>query len=160
MLLGVVALSLSAFVLPEQLYPWLNLASGLLVVGGRRGRPALAARASGRTRTTITTSHARTSSARGIVAMGASAGLIPCPSALVVLLGAVAQHQLALGLVMIVAFSLGLAATLTVLGIAVVRAIAPAAPRPRRGRRCPRCRALAIVGVGVLLTFQAAGQLA
>ena len=61
-------------------------------------------------------------STRGILAMGASAGLIPCPSALVVLLGAVAQHQLALGLVMIVAFSLGLAATLTVLGIAVVHA--------------------------------------
>ena len=60
--------------------------------------------------------------------MGASAGLIPCPSALVVLLGAVAQHELALGLVMIVAFSLGLAATLTALGIAVVRA---------RGCRCP-----------------------
>ena len=32
LLLGVVALTLSAFVLPEQLYPWLNLASGLLVV--------------------------------------------------------------------------------------------------------------------------------
>ena len=33
LLLGVVALTLSAFILPEQLYPWLNLASGLLVVG-------------------------------------------------------------------------------------------------------------------------------
>ena len=30
LLLGVVALTLSAFVLPEQLYPWLSLASGLL----------------------------------------------------------------------------------------------------------------------------------
>ena len=54
--------------------------------------------------------------------MGASAGLIPCPSALVVLLGAIAQHQVGLGLVLIVAFSLGLAATLTGLGIAVVHA--------------------------------------
>ena len=53
--------------------------------------------------------------------MGASAGLIPCPSALVVLLGAVAQHQIGLGLVLIVAFSAGLAATLTGLGLAVVR---------------------------------------
>jgi cytochrome c biogenesis protein CcdA len=84
--------------------------------------------------------------------MGASAGLIPCPSALVVLLGAVAQHQLALGLVMIVAFSLGLAATLTALGIAVVhatklpvpgRVAAAAADRERvrdrlRGRRAHR----------------------
>ena len=46
--------------------------------------------------------------------MGAAAGLIPCPSALVVLLGAVAQGQIALGMLLIVAFSAGLAATLTV----------------------------------------------
>ena len=45
--------------------------------------------------------------------MGAAAGLIPCPSALVVLLGAIAQHQVGLGLLLIAAFSLGLAATLT-----------------------------------------------
>jgi ABC-type nickel/cobalt efflux system permease component RcnA len=91
--------------------------------------------------------------------MGASAGLIPCPSALVVLLGAVAQHQLALGMVMIVAFSLGLAATLTVLGIAVVRA--SRLPLPGNvASVLPTLSALAIVGVGVLLTIQAAGQLA
>ena len=52
--------------------------------------------------------------------MGAAAGLIPCPSALVVLLGAIAQHQVALGLLLIVAFSAGLAMTLTALGLAVV----------------------------------------
>ena len=54
--------------------------------------------------------------------MGASAGLLPCPSALVVLLGAIAQHQIALGLLMIVVFSFGLASTITGLGIAVVSA--------------------------------------
>ena len=91
--------------------------------------------------------------------MGASAGLIPCPSALVVLLAAVAQNQLALGLVMIVAFSLGLAATLTVLGIAVVHATR--LPMPGRlAAVLPTASAAAIVGVGLLLTFQAAGQLA
>ena len=47
---------------------------------------------------------------RGLLAMGAAAGLIPCPSALVVLLGAVAQGQIALGMLLIVAFSAGLAA--------------------------------------------------
>ena len=40
--------------------------------------------------------------------------VIPCPSALVVLLGAIAQHQVALGMLLIVAFSIGLAMTLTV----------------------------------------------
>src|SRR5207237_8004703 len=59
---------------------------------------------------------------KGLIAMGASAGLIPCPSALVVLLGAISQHQVGLGLVLILAFSLGLAATMTGIGIAVVSA--------------------------------------
>ena len=59
---------------------------------------------------------------RSLVALGAAAGIIPCPSALVVLLGAVAQGEIALGMVLIVAFSLGLAATLTFLGLDVVYA--------------------------------------
>ena len=75
---------------------------------------------------------------RGLAAMGAAAGLIPCPSALVVLLGAVAQGQIALGMLLIVAFSAGLAATLTALGLAVVyagRALSRVAgARPRRAR--------------------------
>ena len=86
--------------------------------------------------------------------MGASAGLIPCPSALVVLLGAIAQHQVALGLLLIVAFSAGLAATLTVLGLLVVRATR--LPMPSRAAAVlPALSALAIVGVGAVLTAQA-----
>jgi len=163
-LLGVVALMLSAFVLPEQLYPWLSLASGLLVVAV--GAAVLRSRARKRAHTHGHHDHPHHEhdlSARGIVAMGASAGLIPCPSALVVLLGAVAQHQLALGMVMIVAFSLGLAATLTVLGIAVVHASRAATRLPVPGgvvAALPTASAIAIVGVGVLLTVQAVGQLA
>ena len=77
--------------------------------------------------------------------MGAAAGLIPCPSALVVLLGAIAQGQVALGMLLIVAFSAGLAATLTALGLAVVLATrhvrrlrVPSGPRHRAAR--PRRR--------------------
>jgi nickel/cobalt exporter len=153
LLLGVVALTLSAFILPEQLYPWLNLASGLLVVGV--GAAVLRKRA--RRHHHHHHHHPEDLSTRGILAMGASAGLIPCPSALVVLLGAVAQHQLALGLVMIVAFSLGLAATLTALGIAVVRATKLPVPS-RVAAALPTASAFAIVCVGVVLTVQAAGQ--
>ena len=159
LLLGVVALSLSAFVLPEQLYPWLGLASGLLVVGV--GAAVLRRRAKQRRSAHHHHHHHGPDelSARGILAMGASAGLIPCPSALVVLLGAVAQHELALGLVMIVAFSLGLATTLTLLGIAVVRATK--LPLPGRvAAVLPTVSAAVIVGVGALLTVQAAGQIA
>ena len=70
--------------------------------------------------------------------MGAAAGLIPCPSALVVLLGAIAQGQVALGMLLIVAFSAGLAATLTALGLAVVLATRLAAPAPRPDRAAHR----------------------
>ena len=81
-------------------------------------------------------SHAppETFSWKGLLAMGASAGLIPCPSALVVLLGAIAQGQIALGMLLIVAFSVGLAATLTLLGLAVVFAGKALSRMPVPGR--------------------------
>jgi ABC-type nickel/cobalt efflux system permease component RcnA len=90
--------------------------------------------------------------------MGASAGLIPCPSALVVLLGAVSQHQIALGLLLIVAFSVGLAATLSVLGIAVVHAgrLTSKARFPAGlSRALPAVSALIIVAAGLVLTGRA-----
>ncbi len=98
--------------------------------------------------------------------MGASAGLIPCPSALVVLLGAISQHEVALGLGLILAFSAGLAATLTILGLLVVHASRLAG---RVGERfavasgalavAPAISALVIVGAGCLLTARALGSL-
>jgi ABC-type nickel/cobalt efflux system permease component RcnA len=55
-----------------------------------------------------------------IAALGASAGLTPCPSALAVLLGALAIHRVGFGLILVVAFSVGVAATLTVTGLLVM----------------------------------------
>lgn len=54
---------------------------------------------------------------RTLLALGVSGGLIPCPSALVVLLGSIALGRVGFGLALVVAFSLGLAATLTSLGL-------------------------------------------
>ena len=51
------------------------------------------------------------------VMMGISGGMVPCPTALVVLFLAISLKKLALGLILIVFFSFGLAATLTTLGI-------------------------------------------
>jgi nickel/cobalt transporter (NicO) family protein len=133
--LGAITLALSAYVLPETLYPWLNLISGVLVVG--IGASVL--RANLRRRRRADAHHhehhhhhhhghdhhhhlPQQPGWRGLLAMGAAAGLIPCPSALVVLLGAIAQGEVALGMLLIVAFSAGLAATLTALGLAVVLA--------------------------------------
>ena len=167
--LGLVTLALSQYVLPEDLYPWLNLASGLLVVGV--GLAVLRARAR-RARHVHDHHHGHDHHhdhapqelrTRSIVAMGASAGLIPCPSALVVLLGAIAQHQIGLGLLLIVAFSAGLAATLTGLGVLVVHASRLAtrfSPSPQLVAVLPAVSALVIVGAGCLLTARAVGTLA
>jgi nickel/cobalt exporter len=173
--LGAVALALSAYVLPEDLYPWLNLVSGLLVLGV--GASVVRARV----RRARTPAHHHEHDdrhhdhghghdhghhdhgdlrPRALLAMGASAGLIPCPSALVVLLGAVAQHQIGLGMVLIVAFSAGLAATLTGLGLLVVAAgrVCARISGARTGRVLavlPALSAVAIVAVGLVLTAQA-----
>src|SRR5437773_11528331 len=59
---------------------------------------------------------------RSLVALGVSGGIVPCPSALVVLLSAIALHRVELGLLLLVAFSLGLASSLVAVGVLVVRA--------------------------------------
>ena len=149
--LGVVTLLLSALILPEQLYPWLNLASGVMVVA--IGATVLRKRVHRHQHHHH--HHHDDLTTKGIVAMGASAGLLPCPSALVVLLGAIAQHQVALGLLMIVVFSLGLAGTLTVLGLLVVFAQGRVHLSGRLATALPAISALVIVSAGLVLTVQA-----
>jgi nickel/cobalt exporter len=191
--LGLVTLLLAQYVLPEDLFPWLTLVSGLLVVaiglGVLRARIAhhVAQRAHRHAPENAPAQghshhvphhhhdhdHDRgphghrhdvpaTITWKGLIGMGASAGLIPCPSALVVLLGAVAQHQVALGLLLIVAFSVGLAATLTALGLLVVHARRVTTrlniPRPLV-TALPAASALVIVGLGCVLALQAAPKL-
>jgi ABC-type nickel/cobalt efflux system permease component RcnA len=90
--------------------------------------------------------------------MGTAAGLIPCPSALVVLLAAISQHEVGLGLLLIVVFSLGLAGTLTALGLGVVYARRVLPSRLASGRAAallPALSALAIMAVGGGLTARA-----
>ncbi|MDB9526364.1 sulfite exporter TauE/SafE family protein [Oscillatoria sp. CS-180] len=57
-----------------------------------------------------------------LLTIGISGGIVPCPAALVLLLSAIALHQVAYGLVLISGFSLGLAAVLTGLGLTAVYA--------------------------------------
>jgi nickel/cobalt transporter (NicO) family protein len=150
--LGLVTLALSQYVLPEDLYPWLNLTSGLLVIV--IGAAVLRSRVR---QVPHHHHHHHDVTRRGLLGMGAAAGLIPCPSALVVLLAAVSQHEVGLGMVLIVAFSLGLAGTLTALGLAVVyaRRLVPRLRLPRLVAALPAASALLIVGVGCVLTVNA-----
>ena len=57
-----------------------------------------------------------------LVALGVSGGIVPCPEALVVLLAAVKLHRIGYGMILIVAFSIGLAAALIAIGMLVVSA--------------------------------------
>jgi ABC-type nickel/cobalt efflux system permease component RcnA len=59
---------------------------------------------------------------RSLLALGVSGGLIPCPSALVLLLGAISLERVGFGMVLVVAFSVGLAAVLTAIGLLLVYA--------------------------------------
>jgi ABC-type nickel/cobalt efflux system permease component RcnA len=156
--LGVVTLALSEHVVPEDLYPWLNLVAGLLVavVGASLLRRRLRERR--RTGGHHHHHHPERITWRGLAALGVSAGIVPCPSALVVLLAAIAQHRVGAGLVLIVAFSAGLAATLVGLGLAVVwsgRALTRIRVPARAVAALPTASALAIVAVGCLLTVRA-----
>jgi ABC-type nickel/cobalt efflux system permease component RcnA len=104
---------------------------------------------------------------RSLIGLAVSGGIVPCPSALVVLIAAISQHRIGLGMVLIVAFSLGLAATLTGVGLAVIhggRLIARLRPERRVfGSRfvgaLPAISASVIVTAGVLITSRAIPQL-
>ncbi len=85
----------------------------------------------------------------------------PCPAALVVLLAAVALNQVTYGIFVIVAFSFGLAGTLTGLGIAVVRGAGWLQRRPqfdRFVRYGPLVSAIAISAIGSIMVGQGFAQ--
>ena len=134
--LGLVTLSLSAFIVPDELYPWLNLVSALLIVAvgvgvlrwrvrewreRRAGPRPPSPRPLARPRAPPPPPRPR-ARARRLLGIGISGGIIPCPTALVVLLAAISLHRVGYGLVLIVAFSVGLAAAMTAIGLLAVSA--------------------------------------
>jgi ABC-type nickel/cobalt efflux system permease component RcnA len=104
---------------------------------------------------------------KSLLALGVSGGLLPCPSALVVLLAAVSFHNVALGMALVAAFSLGLAAVLTGIGLALVYGGRLLHRSPLAGRlggsplarAVPALSALAITAAGLAITLQAAQTL-
>jgi len=94
----------------------------------------------------------------GLLALGVSGGLVPCPSAMVLLLAAVALNKTAFGLALVVAFSTGLAMTLTAIGLLFLYArnrLPTGARAPRWTRIVPLASAAAIVLIGALLCHAA-----
>jgi nickel/cobalt transporter (NicO) family protein len=181
--LGGVTLLLSAFIVPEQLYPWLNLASAVLVVGvgltilrwrirvWRRGDPI------GQPHHHDHHHHGRgheqahehgdgyasdhehaTGGRSGLLGIGVSAGIIPCPTALVVLLAAISLQRVGYGLALIFAFSIGLAVAVTGIGLVAVLARKTFSRVSLDGavvRALPAVSALVVLSLGVAMIARA-----
>jgi nickel/cobalt exporter len=202
--LGLVILLASKTILPEQLYPWLSLISGLLVAAlgvtilRQRvlGLPAFGhhhhhehehdhshhhdhdhdqdhvhAHGIAHTHDGHTHSHLPPGAEgdrvtwRSLLALGVSGGLLPCPSALLALLGAVAVGRAGFGLLVVIAFSLGLAATLSGVGLLFLYAGRFLERRSISGRwagllrYAPAAAALAVTSSGVLIVVRAVAEL-
>jgi ABC-type nickel/cobalt efflux system permease component RcnA len=152
--LGLVTLLLSRFIVPDQLYPWLNLVAGLLVIA--IGASVLRAR--WRSHHHHHHHHDHDLSRRSLIAVGVSGGLLPCPSALVVLLAAIALHRVAFGMLLVVAFSAGLALTITGIGLVAVLARGAFRRLSFEGRfvsLLPAASALVILAAGLVMTIHA-----
>ena len=98
---------------------------------------------------------------RSLLALGISGGIVPCPSALVVLLSAIALHRIIYGMALITAFSVGLATVLIVIGLMVVstRHLFERFPVSEGIlRRLPVASAAAITLIGIMLVVRAVTQ--
>ena len=93
----------------------------------------------------------------GLLALGASGGLVPCESALVLLLGGIAIGRVGLGLMLLLSFSAGLAAVLIGIGALVLYARNLLPDRKHFGgnwffRYVPVASAAVVTGVGLVMT--------
>jgi ABC-type nickel/cobalt efflux system permease component RcnA len=193
LILGVI-LSASTSLAPETIYPWLGVASGLMlaVIGASllfravRHRPLLVAAGHGHSHGHSHDhghSHEhgpghdhpppddqRPVEWRSLVPLGLAGGLVPSPSAIVVLLGAIALGRAWFGVALVVAYGLGMAVTLTGAGILLVRARGAIerrleSARPGSGRLAslaavlPAVTATCIIAAGVFLAFRGVTQL-
>ena len=230
--LGLITLFAAQFIVPETLYPWMSLLSGLFVIGiglnlfasrfrslelgtwmqafktkaGRSPRPYSPVLAHAHSegsahehKYVLNTSHEHHGHAyahshshdhaghhhnhadehhhdhadhshlppgadgspvtwHNLLALGVSGGLLPCPSALVVLLGAIALNRIGFGLILVLAFSLGLAAALTAIGMTFIYAGRLFERFPSQGkiiRILPALSALFVSLLGIAISIKA-----
>lgn len=200
--LGLLTLFASRYVVPEKLFPWLELLSGVLVViiglslawGRLRGLLGFKAHdhhhpdhghehghdhghdhshdhshdhghdhSHGHSHSHLPPgADGRPVTWTGLLALGISGGLLPCPSALVLMLGAIALNRIAFGLLLILVFSIGLASVLTAIGIVLVHASKLFDRLPAGGgpllRYAPVASACFITLVGLGISWQALVQ--
>jgi nickel/cobalt transporter (NicO) family protein len=180
--LGLLVLSLERTFRPESLYPWLGLVSGLvalalgvyllitrLSVWGSKGHDhdhdhdhdQEQAHDHGLGRHSHALPEGAPLSPRGLIALALAGGILPAPSALLVMLGAINAHRVGYGLALVLAFSIGLATALIVIGMGALKARDLMQQRlsSTMGRLVPVLSAVAIVAVGVFLTARGISQI-
>ncbi len=132
--LGLITLFASNYILPEKIMPFLTFISGLMVfyigVNLFKGR-LLSIFGTKDIHSHHTHSHGEHSHGgkvhshlppqeitwKNLLGLGISGGLLPCPSALVLMLSAISLNRTGYGILLTFVFSLGLAATLTSIGL-------------------------------------------
>jgi ABC-type nickel/cobalt efflux system permease component RcnA len=153
-ILGLVGMMLAEYIVPEYYAPFISLASGAMIVGigawlflrrfqsfHRKGHHHHA--------------HEHIDSSpswRQLLWLGISGGIVPCPSATVVMLTAIAIGKPGMGLLLIAFFSAGLAIVLTLVGMLSVRASNLLA-RVDRGGRLSQWLPIASSTVVIILGF-------
>ena len=189
--LGLLVLTLERTFRPESLYPWLGLASGLVALGLGAyllvARLSAWSRAEHPVGTDAEHDHdhdhatgldhehghgpgghshelpagATPMSPRGLMALALAGGILPAPSALLVMLGAINAHRAAYGITLVLAFSVGLAVSLIVIGLGALKAREVMVRRmsTTMGRLVPVLSAAAIVGVGAFLSLRSLTQI-
>jgi len=183
--LGFVVLTATQVFAPERVYPWLGLVSGVIALA--LGAGLLVVRLGVWSDRAHDHAHSHTAehdhaskhehgsgrghahpgpdvpvlSRRGLTALAVAGGILPSPTALVVLLAAVALDRITYGLALIGAFSLGLAAALVAVGIVALKARDVVSNRlsGRVARLMPVASASAIAVVGLMLTVRGIVQI-
>jgi nickel/cobalt transporter (NicO) family protein len=176
--LGLLVLTLEQTFRPEALYPWLGLLSGLVALA--LGAYLLITRLGAwmeSSRHDAAHEHGHDHehdhdhvhevpadgalSKRGLVALALAGGILPAPSALLVLLASIEAHRIAFGLSLVMAFSAGLATALIVVGLGAFRLREAVARRMSSvwARLVPLVSASAIVGFGVFYSVRGLTQI-
>jgi ABC-type nickel/cobalt efflux system permease component RcnA len=175
-LLGAVTLYAQKYIMPDRIYPFLSVISGILIAG--MGIYILLKRTVGenfslgqehgpnghthgipwpRAATEARDRADQKFGKRQLMILGITGGMVPCPAALVVLLSAVALHRVGFGLFLILAFSLGLAAVLIGMGLTAVYAGKLLSKTPVEGKLIrvwmPAASAvmITILGIGIVV---------
>jgi nickel/cobalt exporter len=137
-ILGAITLGASKYIVPDRLYPWLEMVSGITIAvfaaylmirawtgeNGDHDHEIGIAHSHwfASKRGTPDRQPAKEVPLTQLLTLGVTGGMVPCPAALVVLLGAFSLHRVGFGLFLIVAFSMGLAAVLVSIGLFMVYA--------------------------------------